>query len=176
MGVPKQKPSQPKIALELTLADRLLEALAALFVLLLGVVPLVYYGDLPDRIPQHYDAAGEVDIYGPKYLLLVLAGVGILLYGLMTWVGRHPHWFNYPVAITPENAERQYRIATRLMRALKLVVVLLFFYITYNTIRIGMGRAEGLSPVLLWVMLGSNGVILLWYFAQAFRRQKPSHG
>lgn len=174
MGVPEQKSAQPKIALELTLADRLLEALAALFVLLLGVVPLVYYGDLPESIPQHYNAAGEVDIYGPKYLLLVLAGVGVLLYGLMTWVGRHPHWFNYPIAITPENAEHQYRIATRLMRMLKLMVVLLFFYIAYNTIRIGMGRAEGLSPVLLWAMLGSNGAILLWYFAQAFRRQKPS--
>lgn len=176
MGVPKQKTAQPKMALELTLADRLLEALATLFALLLAIVPLVYYGDLPERIPQHYNAAGEVDIYGPKYLLLVLAGVGILLYGLMTWVGRHPHWFNYPVAITPENAERQYRIATRLMRALKLVVVLLFFYLAYNTIRIGMGRAEGLSPVLLWVMLGSNGAILLWYAAQAFRSQKSSRG
>lgn len=174
MVVPKQKTSRPKIALELTLADRLLEALTALFVLLLGGVPLVYYGELPDQIPQHYNAAGEVDIYGPKYLLLVLAGVGILLYGLMTWVGRYPHWFNYPVAITPENAERQYRIATRLMRMLKLVVVLLFFYLIYETIRIGLGRAEGLSPALMWGMLGGNIALLLWYFAQVFRSQKPS--
>ncbi len=174
MGIPKQKSAQPKIALELTLTDRLLEALAALFALLLGVVPLVYYGELPDRIPQHYNAAGEVDIYGPKYLLFALAGLGILLYGLITWVGRHPHWFNYPVAITPENAERQYRLATRLMRVLKLVLVLLFFYLTYNTVRIGLGEAEGLSPVLLWLVLGGNGAIALWYFAQALRTQRPS--
>ncbi len=170
----KRKSAQPKITLELTLADRLLEALTALFVLLLGVVPIVYYGDLPERIPQHYNAAGGVDIYGPKYLLLVLAGVGILLYGLMTWVGRHPHWFNYPVAITPENAEHQYRTAARLMRALKLVVVLTFFYLTYSSISIGLGKAEGLSPALLWGVLGGNGILMLWYFAQAFRSRKAS--
>ncbi|MCS7037142.1 MAG: DUF1648 domain-containing protein [Saprospiraceae bacterium] len=173
MGRITRKQPQPKIALEWTLADRLLEAVATFFAVLLMAVPLAYYRDLPERIPQHFNAAGEVDAYGPKYLLLIPVGMGILLFGIMTWLSRHPHWLNYPVTITPDNAERQYRLAVRLLRVLKMVVVLLFLYLAWNTTRIGMGKAESLPPALLWVVLGGNGAILLWYFTAAFRSRKP---
>ncbi len=168
----KTRQTQPKIRLELTWADRMVEALCALLALLLVGISLAYYPSLPKQIPQHYNAAGEVDIYGPKYLLLVIVGLGLLLYGLVSFLNQRPHWFNYPVAITPENAERQYALATRLLRMLKLMLLLLFFHLTWRTLQIALGKATALSPWLMWGILGANGLLMVWYFAQAMAVKK----
>ncbi|MCS6928575.1 MAG: DUF1648 domain-containing protein [Saprospiraceae bacterium] len=67
-----KKQLKPKIALDLTLTDRLLEALAALFAILVVAVPIAYYGELPERIPRHFDIAGQVDSHGPKHFVLIV--------------------------------------------------------------------------------------------------------
>ncbi len=159
--------AQPKIALELSTFDRLAEGMAAAVALLLFIVPLVYYADLPARIPQHYNAAGEVDIYGPKYLLWVVVGTGLILYAGITFLQQRPHWFNYPVRITPENAKQQYYLATRLLRVLKVMLLLLFFYLTWRTIRIALGEPAVLSLWVVGGLLGVNAAFMGWYFWRA---------
>ena len=42
------------------------------------------------------------------------------------WLTQFPHIFNYPVAITKQNAHRQYALAIRFIRILKLIVALIF--------------------------------------------------
>ncbi len=160
----------PRLVLALSTFDRVIEALSALIGLLLLVIPLTYYDELPDRIPQQYNAAGEVDIYGPKYMLWVLAGTGIALYGFLTFLCGRPHWFNYPVKITPENAKRQYRLATRWLRSMKLGVMLLVFYIVWATIRNARGEASGLSSALIFIVIGVNAALTAVYLARATRQ------
>jgi hypothetical protein len=51
----------------------------------------------------------------------------------MTLLNKFPHVFNYPKKITNQNAERQYTIATRLVRYLKFIVVFTFSIVVFMT-------------------------------------------
>ena len=47
---------------------------------------------LPDKIPAHYNAAGEVDRWGSKYEMLIFPGLIVITRGvmaLMTYVATH---------------------------------------------------------------------------------------
>jgi uncharacterized membrane protein len=160
---------RPKITIEPTQADRLLEGLAATGLLLLLLLPAAYYGDLPDSIPQHFNAAGEADRYGSKAGIWLLPAMGGLLYTLLTVLNRWPHIFNYPVTITPENADKQYRMATRLLRGLKTLIMFLFAGITWGIIRGAMSGNSSLGPAILVIVIGSVFGVLGWYMWAAFR-------
>jgi len=160
---------RPKIAIEPTQTDRLLEGLAATGLLLLLLLPAVYYDELPDIIPRHFNGAGEVDGYGPKSSLWALPAVGLGLYILLTLINRWPHIFNYPVAITADNAEKQYRLATRLIRIIKAAIMILFAVITWSVIQMAIAAKSILGPVFLAIIMGSLFAVIGWYMWAAYR-------
>ncbi len=66
-------------------------------------------------VPTHFDAAGRPDAFGSKGILLLVLIPVVPGVALFAGLRNAPHTFNYAVAITPENAERQYRIARELL-------------------------------------------------------------
>lgn len=124
----------PKIKLELSIIDKILEIAGWSALLTLWFIILINYSDLPDKIPSHYNAYGEVDGYGSKFLLIILTLISTILYISLTYLNRFPHIFNFPVKITQENAVNQYIIATRLIRYIKFIIVLIFGSIVFITI------------------------------------------
>lgn len=165
------KEQRPRIVLEQTGFDRALEGLALSGLLVLILLPLVYYGDLPETIPQHFNAKGEADGFGSKTFVWFLPGLGIVLYSMMTLLNRNPHIFNYTVKITPENAEAQYRLATRLIRWLKAFVVLLFVYITWGIISGALTGKTSIGSWFLFVVLAINFGTIGWYWSASWRKR-----
>ncbi len=163
--------NRPKIRIEWQSADWLVEGLAFSGLLLLFLLPAVYYADLPEVIPQHFDGAGTADGFGPKSVMWWLPGIGLMLYLVLTVLNRMPHIFNYPVKITPENAERQYTLATRLLRALKTVVMILFAYLAWGMISVALNKTTGLHPVLLWGFILGILAALVWYWRSAYQKK-----
>ncbi len=162
---------RPKIDLEQTPADRILEGVAAAGLLILLVLPAVYYQELPGTIPIHFNAAGAADGYGDKSMVWMLPLIGLGIYLMMTFINRRPHIFNYPVKITPENAEQQYKTATRLIRILKAAIMLLFAYICWGMIQGALSGQASLGPVFLWITLGAIFGTLVWYLWTAVRER-----
>ena len=113
---------------------------------------------LPQTIPVHYNFSGEPNRYGNKALILVLPIFGTAQFFLFTWLNKSPHIFNYPVTITEENAEKQYRIATRMNRVVKLSVLILFTGIVLLTYLTTLGFVNGLGP---WFVPLPIGVFLM---------------
>lgn len=124
---------RPKLDLPPTKTDRLLQQLVWIGVALCWVYAIFSYRQLPATIPLHYNAHGEIDGYGSKETLWLLPLLLTLIIGAMSWLNRYPHWFNYPVNITPENAEGHYRAGIRLLLGVQLAVVVIFL-ILLNTI------------------------------------------
>ena len=117
-----------------------------IFIILFSLVyTYLSYSELPDQIPIHYNAKGEVNSYGDKSIIWLLPISSILNYILLTVLSRYPHTFNYTVKITEKNAESQYAIAIEMMVLLKLSIVLFFGYLTYVTIQIAIGSREGIG-------------------------------
>jgi hypothetical protein len=76
-------------------------------------------------------------------------------------LNKYPHIFNYPTEITAENALRQYTTATRLLRYLKPMVVVIFFAIAQQTISTATGTSAGLGLWFLPVSLvGILGIVV----------------
>ena len=75
-------PIAPKPSLRMTI-------IAMLIVAVQGVVSVVTYPFLPDTVPSHWNASGQVDAYAPKLFLAILwplvsaASYGFLLFMLL---------------------------------------------------------------------------------------------
>lgn len=106
---------------------------------------VINYQSLPDIIPTHYNEVGVADGFGDKWMILTLPFVATVLFFGLTILNNFPHIFNYPNDINEDNALRQYTNATRLIRYLKVIVVVIFGLISYQTIRHSNGFTEGLG-------------------------------
>lgn len=140
---------RPKITPIPTSTDKLVEVLGWIILLALWGWTITHYSSLPGTIPTHFNAAGKADGFGGKATILSLPLIASLLFIGITVLNRYPHSFNYPTAITQDNALRQYTLATRMLRYLKLVLVLVFGGIEFMTIQNATGKAAGLGAWFL---------------------------
>ena len=154
---------RPRIKLQLNQTDKILEIVGWISVVGIWALPLINYFDLPEIIPIHFNGAGKADGFGNKTHIFVLPIISSLLFIGFTILNKSPHIFNYPSQITKENAFRQYTNATRMMRVLKLVIVLLFGLIIFKTIENVNGNADGLGTWFLPFTIGLF-IILTIYF------------
>ncbi|MBL0309478.1 MAG: DUF1648 domain-containing protein [Bacteroidetes bacterium] len=160
---------RPKIILQLTTADKIFEIIGWLSVLAIWVLTIAAYSKLPDTIPSHYNAAGTVDGFGGKGTILILPLIATVLFIAMTMLNRFPHIFNYPSAITQDNALQQYTNATRMLRYLKLSLVLIFGFILFRTIQTANGQAEGLPLWFLPLALLLIFIPLIYFIAASIK-------
>lgn len=125
-------------------------------ILLFGVFIYLFlsWNSIPDKIPGHYDAMGNVDRVGSKNELLVLPIISWIMYLGMTVIGKFPQIWNTGVTVTEENKERVYRVLKNMLSTIKLIIVAVFVYLTINS-----SQAISLSvwfvPVFLILMFGS---------------------
>jgi uncharacterized membrane protein len=124
---------RPRISLTWTLWDMVLETAGWLALTLFWINLFASYNQVPVKIPTHFDLAGNPDAFGHKSQLFVLPSVASVLFMGLTWLNKFPHIFNYPIEINEQNAETQYRLATRFLRWIKGWIVLLFMIISLQS-------------------------------------------
>ena len=163
------KQERPVLKLELTLTDRLLEVLGWLILIFLWTVTLLDYSGLPDTIPTHFDFAGKPNDFGSKMTIFALPVFGTLMFVGMTILNRFPHIFNYPTKITDQNARRLYTIATRLLRYLKLMIVLIYSVIVLMTTRSAEYRLSGPGKWFLPLFMGVIFIPLIYAIIKLFK-------
>jgi len=163
---------RPKIKLELTSTDKLFELLGWISILAIWVMTTINYPNLPDTIPIHYNATGQADSFGGKVNILTLPLIATILYIGMTILNKFPEIFNYPVNITSDNAKRQYTNATRMIRYLKFIVVVVFGLISLQTIRNVNGQTKGLGVWFLPLTLGMIFIPLIYFVVKSFKTTK----
>ncbi len=165
----QDKKNRPRLKIEPENTDRLLEAMGAFVVVYMWILTIMYYQDLPDTIPVHFNIKGEPDRFGGRQTLLFIPGISTLIYIMLTVMNKFPHVFNYPVKITEENAPRQYRYATRMVRYMKFAMSVIFATIViYIT---GLVRGEGPGPYR-WLIPVSAALVFLpviFYTVKMFR-------
>lgn len=165
----KNDPDRPKLKPEMAPIDWLLEIFALCALAFLAGYTVYWYSRLPEVIPTHFNFKGEVDDYGNRSELWFLPAIGLFIYVLMTLIALVPHTFNFPWKITPQNALRQYRLAIRMIRTLKLTLVLLFTAIVHNMVRSALTHGLEMSwwfmpffmaavflPVIIYMVVASR--------------------
>lgn len=144
---------RPKIPVKLVPLDYFIEFIGAIGLACLILLPICFYNDLPNEIPKHFNALGQVDAYGKRGIIWLLPVIGLVLYVAFTVLNKYPFVFNYPVKVTTDNAERLYKIGTRSIRLLKVVIILSFAFLNFKTIEIALNGADEICKFYLPLFL-----------------------
>ncbi len=136
---------RPKIKIDLTHFDKLLEISGISLLIILWILTAYNYFQSPDTVAIHFNLSGKPDGYGSKETLLLIPIIPTIIYLGLTKLNKYPHIYNYTTKITAENAKRQYTIATRMIRILKVSVVLIFTIVILSTLLITAERFNGLG-------------------------------
>lgn len=146
-----EKKDRPRIKINPTRFDITVEVMAWMALAFLWAYVIIGYPDLPEIIPTHFGRGGRADAWGSKDSVFFGPGIATVLVIFLTVLQHYPHSFNYNEDITPENAERQYGIAARMVRVLKACIAVLFIIIEYTT---GAAAIEDDKVDSKWVFLG----------------------
>jgi uncharacterized membrane protein len=166
----KKMSNRPKLKLNLTTTDKVIELVGWICLIGIWILTLSNYYSLPETIPIHYNGAGEADGFGKKWNILSLPIVSSILFVGLTILNKYPHVFNYPSTITQENALQQYTNATRLIRFLKLVVLIIFGLIVFKTIQNVNGNADGLGTWFLPLTFGLIFIPMAYYLTKSIKK------
>jgi len=121
--------TRPKIEIEKTNTDRVLEILIAIGMVAVWLLAALRYGNLPERIPSHFDSSGEITGWSSKSSIFLLPAIGTIVILLVYYIKRNPHWHNYPVKITTANAQKLYAASVNMLSWISLLCMLLFGFI-----------------------------------------------
>jgi len=163
--------TRPKIRIKLTTADKVVELIGWFALITIWILVVASYSNLPDTIPIHYNAVGKADGFGNKINILILPLVATILFVGMTIANKFPHIFNYPVKITEENAFRQYTNATRMMRFLKSILVVIFGLIAFKTTQSTSGNSSEPGIWFLPIILCLIFIPLTFFIIKSFREK-----
>jgi len=137
--------TRPKIQLNLSAFDRTLELSGKILLVVIWGLTIYIFSKLPTIIPVHFNLSGQADDYGNKKTILILPALATLIYFGLTQLSKYPHKFNYVTKINDDNAQKQYSIATRMLRFLKLAILLIFSVIILFTYLTTKGLVNGLG-------------------------------
>lgn len=130
--------------------------LAAL-ILLLGNFAFVFYHlpQLPETIPTHFGANGQIDGWGSKYTILIPAGIQLLVNLLLEFLSRHPEMHNYMTQVTDENREKLYAASSGLLVKMNVAVGIIFMTISYSIV-----KQELPTILIIAELMGLFGLII----------------
>ena len=149
-----------------TTGDRLLQAVAFVGAAGLSGAMVIMPATLPPRVPVHFDLAGRPDRWGTVGELIWVPLIGLFLYGLLTAIA----W-----AIPAANAERQYVLVRRMVLALTVVVVWSCLGGLWQTGRVAVGAATGISPFFLLAVAGGLAASVLYVLVASRNGERPPY-
>ena len=137
-----------------------------LLVLFVGFIAMSW-GELPDKIPGHYNAAGIVDRWGNKGEILILPVITILLYGGLSVITLFPQMWNVPQTKNESNKYLVYSTSKTMLILMKIEVTVNFFFISYFSIK-GRNLPALHTPIFLVMIFGT----LIYYTWKSYKQAK----
>ena len=144
--------------------DKLLNRMSLLVLLGTALFLALYWRHIPQKVPMHFNAAGQIDRWGSKAELLILPVIAWLLYLLMTVVEQFPGAWNTGVKVTEENRERVYALLGHMLSTLKFLIMVMFAWIT-----LWCALAKPLPVWFLPVVLGAVFGDMIYWLVRVFR-------
>ena len=165
---------QPKINLILYPFDKTMEVICKIWLVFMWGLTFYSFLKMPEIIPIHFGASGKADHYGNKIIFLLLPFIATILYFALTQLNKYPHLFNYLTKITTDNAHKQYTIATRLLRYLKLIILLIFSIAILSIYLTTIGVTNGVGVWFLPIIFGLILIPSIITLSQSFSKKNDA--
>lgn len=147
--------SGQKLTLETSTLERILILLSTVFIIIIWLLPIAMWSKIPDIVPSHFSFSGIPDKWSSKSSLLILPVITTIIYIFLIFLRKIPHYFNYTVKITNENAEAQYRNGIKLILVLNLEITAFMLYISSTSIYVSLNKTStlGAIPAILFMII-----------------------
>lgn len=88
------------------------------------ILVAIFYTDLPNKIPSHFNFKGEIDGYGSKDSIWTFPVLTLIIYFLLNLVIKKvkPSNMNYPVNVSERNAPKLYKMSLQMLVYLSLAI------------------------------------------------------
>jgi uncharacterized membrane protein len=145
----------------MSVPTRILLAITVLVIAALLIFSATVYGDLPARIPTHFNAAGIPDGFGPRnrwWLLPAISVVSaVVTVGISLMLPSRPDLLNVPskseiLALPPAAQAAVVRQAQPGLMGLSLMVAGVFLFLQYATWQVALGRAGARTGSLVVIV------------------------
>ena len=97
------------------------------------LLPIIFWGKIPDEIPMHYNAAGVVDNWSDKSSLILLFFAVLMLMGVMS-IAVYVVRVNMESKHSKEAEKSMMRLAYPIVVLMNLIVQVMFAYITFCSV------------------------------------------
>ena len=163
---------RPRIKVPFETVDIIIEFISITLLVLMWFYCIVNYMELPDTIATHFNGAGEPDDYGSKQTVWIIPIIATVMYIGLFILNKYPHMHNYMINITEENALKNYRFSTRIVRVVNFLCVLLLTYITYVIIESAFGKQFNLGTWFVPVVIGVSIILPIIIFVYMRKMNK----
>src|SRR5699024_2450384 len=116
---------------------------------------IILWRELPEKVPAHFNGAGEVDRWGARFELWILPLVGLFTLLFLQIFERHPEMHNHTKRMNESNRAQFYLLLRRLINQVKNICLIIFAFITLESVMIAMewGGGFGEWSILLLVVV-----------------------
>ena len=141
------------------------------FVLLIFIWDYIFinYRNLPLSVPIHFDWDGKPNFFVPRIMIWFLAGIATFIYLLIFYLTRN---INSPLLGIPQKIKDDTVKAERIVSVFHLIVMVILTVITYESIAVGIGKYDAVSPVTNYlIVLLFIGVIAMMIYSFKISRK-----
>ena len=161
--------SQPVLKLESTAGAKLLDYLAAAMVVALIFLTAWLYAELPESVPSHFDFKGQPTSYGPRWMIWIIPFLTLFVYVLVQWALQYPHYGNYLVRITENNARRQYQNTRWMLRWIRLILIIWLALTMISKLNIINETTWQLHPWILPLFILALFSTMIYFMVRSYR-------
>lgn len=155
---------RPRIKVPFETVGIIVELISITLLILMWGYCIINYFELPDTIATHFNAIGEPDGFGSKQTIWIIPIVATVMYIGLFILNKYPHMHNYMINITEENALKNYRFSTRIVRVVNFLCVLLMTYITYMIVESAFGKQFNLGTWFVPIVIGVSIILPIIIF------------
>lgn len=143
--------------------QRIMELIGITIILVLIFHVITSYTSLPDKIPGHFNAQGEITRYGSKAEILIMPIFGILMYIGLTLIQINPKVWS--VSSREDVETKVYHNLKSMIISLKVQLIGFFLYIAYNQIK-GTNLSIDATIIFISIVL----MTLAFFITRAYRK------
>lgn len=150
---------RPRIKVPYSKKHKIIDVLSLLGIFLMAAATYISSLYMPERVPVHFDVMGNPDGFASSVNFfkqnMFFTCVNLIVWIVLSFLRKIPHYYNWPSKITAENAEKQYIIGVDFIYYLKACIILQYISIQLLSIisafkgNLRYGHLFVLPPLLL---------------------------
>ncbi|MGM9944188.1 MAG: DUF1648 domain-containing protein [Lysinibacillus sp.] len=152
---------RPQLHIEKSMLEKLANIIGIASIVGMILYIALNWSALPDTVPIHFNAAGEVDSWGSKWLIFFLPTIAIALYLFMEAIEKRPHTHNYPARLTEQNAAQFYKESRQAMNLTKNIATSMLAYMGIRSVLVALGKVQGLGITVMGIFLLILGFVII---------------